>query len=210
MLVQQKCHQTLVTHFVCLVSLEIGDVRRLQMRARSVVGSVVPAWAVPAPRLHMETSQPAVHALGRRRALPRSARPHIPLVIDAAREGNCIFGRNRRRRTSTSLHAGARVGEEGRCDEAPPRKHDDDTADATTHQPARAATAEDVVHSRDERVEKKGRARHRLSPMQVQQQALIRRLRTLETRRDWRGVLAAMVRNVKDVDTCCTCVHRFD
>lgn len=32
-----------------------------------------------------------------------------------------------------------------------------------------------------------------LTPTQLQQQALIRRLKTLEARRDWRGVLAAMV-----------------
>ena len=33
----------------------------------------------------------------------------------------------------------------------------------------------------------------KLTPTQLQQQALIRRLKTLEARRDWRGVLAAMV-----------------
>lgn len=164
-----------------------------QMRARSVVGSVVPAWAVPAPPLHMETSQPAVHALGRRRALPRSALALSPLATDVAGEGNCIFGRNRSRSMPTSLRAGVHVGEEGRCDEASQPKHDG-TADTTIHQPARTAAAKDTADSRDERMEKKGRVRHRLSPMQVQQQALIRRLRTLETRRDWRGVLAAMVR----------------
>lgn len=167
------------------------------MRARSVAGSVVPAWAVPAPRLYMETSQPAaVHALGRRRALPRSARALSPLVTDVAGDANCMFGRHGSRRMPTSLQAGAKLGEEGRCDEASPHKHDDGAVDAATiHQPAAAAA--DAVDSRDERVEKKGRVRHRLSPMQVQQQALIRRLRTLETRRDWRGVLAAMVRNMK-------------
>lgn len=165
------------------------------MRARSVVGRVVPAWAVPAPRLRMETSQPAVHALGRsrRRALPRSARARSPLVTDVAEEGNCVFGRNRSRHISTCLHAGVKVGQEGRCEEASPRKHDDGAADVTS-QPARTAAAKDAVDLREERVEKKGRVRHRLSPMQVQQQALIRRLRTLESRRDWRGVLAAMVR----------------
>lgn len=166
------------------------------MRARSVAASVVPAWAVPAPRLHMEPTQPAVHALGRRRALPRSARALSPLVTDVAGDDNCMFGRNRSRLMPTSLQAGAKVEEGGRCDEASLRKHDDGAADATTHQPA---AAEDAMDFRDERVEKKGRVRHRLSPMQVQQQALIRRLRTLETRRDWRGVLAAMVRNMSSI-----------
>lgn len=173
----------------------------VQMRASSVVGSVVPAWAVPAPRLHVENSQPAVHvALGRRRALPRSARPLTPLLTDTdiAGGGNCMFGRNRSRCIPTSLHAGVRVGEEGRCDEAPPYRHEEGVADATTvHEAARTAETEDAADSKadskGERLETKGRARHRLSPMQVQQQALIRRLRTLEARRDWRGVLAAMV-----------------
>ena len=182
------------THRFVSSRLETRVCGVVQMRARSVIGSIVPAWAVPAPRLHMETSQPAVHALGRRRALPRSARALSPLVTDVGGEGDCMFGRTRGRRTSTSLDAGMKIGEEGRCDGASPHKHDDGMADATIHQPARRPGTADVVDSRDERVEKKGQVRHRLSPMQVQQQALIRRIRTLETRRDWRGVLAAMVR----------------
>lgn len=37
----------------------------------------------------------------------------------------------------------------------------------------------------------------KLTPTQLQQQALIRRLKTLEARRDWRGVLAAMVSDMQ-------------
>lgn len=168
-----------------------------QMRARPVVGCVVPAWAVPAPRLHIEPSLPTVHALGRRRALPRSSGALSPLATDVTGQCDCIVGGNQSHRKYTSLRSGVQIEEEERCDEASPRKHDEDTADAyatTIHAQGRNAAAEDEADCRGERVEKKGRVRHRLSPMQVQQQALIGRIRTLETRRDWRGVLAAMVR----------------
>lgn len=176
-------------------SLQVDGVAG-QMRARSVAGSVVSAWVVPAPRLPMETSQPAVHALGRRRALPRSARAPSSPATDVTGEDNCMFGRNRSRQMSTSLRAGVQVGEGGRFDEASPHKHDDETTDARIYLPGvGTAAVENAVGSKGERVEKKERVWHRLSPMQVQQQALIRRLRTLEARRDWRGVLAAMVRD---------------
>lgn len=102
----------------------------------------------------------------------------------------CLVDRNRSRRVITSLCARVELGEEERRKETSTGKHDEG-AHATT-----SSAAEYGARAGDEPVEKKGPVRHRLSPMQVQQQALIRRIRTLETRRDWRGVLAAMVSNV--------------
>lgn len=175
------------------------------MRVRPIVGNALPAWAVPTPRLQSETSKPAVHALGRRRALPRSAQPFSPLAREVGGEGTYPVGWNQCRRMVLPLRSGLQVGEEGFADEASTLKHDEGVGYATSttgvEMPGRIAAMADEPGLSDERVEKKGRVRHRLSAMQVQQQALIRRLRTLEARRDWRGVLAAMVRESESSDT---------
>lgn len=166
------------------------------MRVRPIVGNALPAWAVPIPPLQSETAKSPVHALGRRRALPRPTQPFTPLAGEVGGGNTCLVGWNQCHRMIPPLRAGVQVGEEGFSDESSTLKHDKCGGNLAsgvevTRRPAAMA---DEPGSNDERVEKKGRVRHRLSPMQVQQQALIRRLRTLEARRDWRGVLAAMVR----------------
>ncbi len=103
-----------------------------------------------------------------------------------------LVDRNRSRSMFTSLRARVELGEEERSKETCRRKHDEGAAHAST-----SSALEYDAGAGDEALEKEGPMRHRLSPVQVQQQALIRRIRTLETRRDWRGVLAAMVGNGK-------------
>ena len=121
--------------------------------------------------------------------MPRSALALRPLAED---EGVCLMDRNRTRPTFTSLYAESELGEEGRSEETSMRNHDEGAA-----RPRTSAFAYEAG-SRDEGAEKNEPVRHRLNPMQVQQQALIRRIRTLEARRDWRGVLAAMVSEMRE------------
>lgn len=158
--------------------------------------NALPAWAVPTPRLQSETPKSAAHALGRRRALPRSAQPFTPLAVDVGGEGPYLVGWNPCRGVVPPLRAGVQIGEEGFSDEASMLKHDEragyEASDFGVQVPRRTAAMSEKPGSNNARVQK-GQS-HRLSPMQVQQHALIRRLRTLEARRDWRGVLAAMVR----------------
>lgn len=145
----------------------------------------MPAWVVQAPRLQSEAS--AVHALGcvRRRALPRSAQAFGPCGEEVRDHGGYLGGRRPYRRAGSPLCSGMPLGEEGSAE----HQHDGTPGDpCSTLDGGIARTL-----TRDARGGNKGLVRHRLSPIQVQQQALIRRLRTLEARRDWRGVLAAMV-----------------
>lgn len=167
-----------------------------EMRVRPIVGNALPAWAVPTPPLQSETTKSPVHALGRRRALPRPTLPFTALAGEAGGGGTYLVGWNQCHGMIPPLRAGAQVGEEGFSDETSALKHDNRGGDPASgvEVTRRPTVLADEPGSNDERVEKKGRVRHRLSAMQVQQQALIRRLRTLEARRDWRGVLAAMVR----------------
>lgn len=163
-----------------------------RMRGRPVVGNAVPAWLVPASRLGSETSnQAAAHAL-RCPSTRVVARPHGFSLLGGRLEKDDV-----RRRSChhlvPPLRAGVPPGEEGLLDEISTRKHDGNKAPAIDGGATWGVPTE-TASSQERGGEKKGRVRHRLNPMQVQQQALIRRLRTLEARRDWRGVLAAMVR----------------
>ncbi|CAM9143576.1 unnamed protein product [Scytosiphon promiscuus] len=162
----------------------------LRMRGRPVVGNAVPAWVVPASRLHCETAQQgAVHALicpAGRIAL-RSQGFNLP---SEALGGKCVH-RHLCHHLAPSLRAGVQPGEEGLPGEISTRKHEANQALGICAGTTRRLATE-TTSSHERGGEKKGRVRHRLNPMQVQQQALMRRLRTLEARRDWRGVLAAM------------------
>lgn len=162
------------------------------MRGRSVVGNAVPAWLVPASRLHCEPPrQGAVHALtcSSGRVVPRS---HASSLLGEALEKGAAQ-RHMCRHFVSPLRAGVQPGEEGLADAISTRTHDGSQAPGAYRGAIRGLPTE-TASSHERGGHKKGRVRHRLNPVQVQQQALVRRLRTLEARRDWRGVLAAMVR----------------
>lgn len=171
------------------------------MRARPLLGNSMPAWAVSTPLLQRDASKPPVYALGRVRRrgwLPSAqAQLHSPHGEEGGREGGRIVGRNELRRMSSPLYAGEQPGmEDSSCENVSLKHEEGSSGDASRREqlPSGEAMEEDAVsddgHREDVEERKRGA---RLSPVQVQQQAIVNRLRTLETRRDWRGVLAAMV-----------------
>lgn len=167
------------------------------MRPRTVFGSDVPAWAAPVSPLQRETPRPAVHALGRcvrwRGRLP-SAQAGRTAAARERGQAVSFFGGDQLRCAVPSLRAAVQLEE--LADEGSTRKHDvGSNEDGRTEEPATRLGVEDqVAPGTEQTMENSGREwGATLSPTQLQQHALIRRMKTLEARRDWEGVLAAMV-----------------
>lgn len=171
------------------------------MRARTVLGSTAPAWATPSPPLQRDTSKAAVHASGcvRRRGWPATARQGYssPLVGEDAEECAVLVGSARRHRLVPPLRAGTNVGEKGVSDETSMLQHDPRFARAS----GAGAQSSSSAHGSGENGtsvdagggEAQGDTRE-LTPTELQQQAMISKLKMLEARRDWSGVLTEMVR----------------
>lgn len=172
------------------------------MRAKSLLGNSGTTWVVQAPRLPREKSKPAVDALGcvRRRGWLQSPRS-CSTAEEVGAEGTCLFGRHRCRRMVPPVRAGGQVRAEELADEGSTLKREEGSSDASrAEQFADGEAGEGEAISRNGQHHKNEERERwtKLTPTQLQQQALIRRLKTLEARRDWRGVLAAMV----SVATC--------
>lgn len=171
------------------------------MRVKSLLGSSGTTWIVPPPRLPRETSKPAVHALGcvRRRGWLQS--PQSCSTAEEVRaERTYLFDRHRCRRMVPPVRAGGESRAEEFADEGSTLKRDEGSGDAgRTEQFAVGGADEGEAISLNGQHHKSEERElwTKLTPTQLQQQALIRRLKTLEARRDWRGVLAAMVSDLQ-------------
>lgn len=170
------------------------------MRAKSLLGNSGAAWVVQAPHLPRETSKPAVHALGcvRRRGWLQSPPSCSATAVEGrAAEGTCLFGRHSCRRMVPPVRASNQSRAEELADEDSRLKREEGSYHSRADQfvDGEAETGEGEAISRNGQHDKNEERERwtKLTPTQLQQQALIRRLKTLEARRDWRGVLAAMV-----------------
>lgn len=172
------------------------------MRARTVLGNTAPAWAISSPPLQRDASKAAVHASGcvRRRGWPATASQvySSPLVDEDVEEGAVLVGSARRSRLVPPLCAGVNVGAKGVPDETSILHHDNARFATASAADAHPSSSADGVEEEGTSVDAgggKGRADTReMTPMELQQQAMISKLKTLEARRDWGGVLTEMVR----------------
>lgn len=185
------------------------------MRGKILPGEFVTAWLVPAVPITREISKLALHALDKGCVCRQGflSAPPQPLFIGRnpstltvqLGEASCLVYSHRHHlhrrhhRRAPPLLAGREIEEEGFSYEDRVSKHDDrfscrvDVEEVHADGVKVTASNEQRQSGGGEETEQRGQEGVLMAD-KIQQQALIKRLATLEARRDWRGVLAAMVR----------------
>lgn len=173
------------------------------MREKILLKTSSPAWILPGPRLRQESLQPSLHALAcarRRTWITLIHETTSSLVQEGAREFSSV-GSRRCRRMANARRMGSDLRVEGcsgedlvQNNQASCDPNNEEQSSINSRDGGLDATASDI-NLGDSTTMNKAQQRRRKEVCQthVQQQALIRRMKTLEARRDWRGVLAAMV-----------------
>lgn len=164
---------------------------------------VVTSWVELVPS-HLRGRQEAaavrvLGCLGKHKISNSCACPRSPRVPDSLRGGFSLCGRHRL--VATSVHAGARFGDQ--------ELHEPEANSSDQNQGARVAFDDHAEYR--SHAEKEGGCETQaggdranvvcaedvdVDAMELLQRGLMRRIKTLEIRGDWRGVLAAMVRTI--------------